>query len=103
MAKWISILDASVVRVGMQCRTCLDWDHLIDESDDGDGGRDNEWFEATVREIHKQRHDSENNNSPMGFAIAIERKDHGTGDIWSVFLYSDNLEYFEVKLNAWDD
>jgi len=100
MTKWVSILDGNVVKPGMQCRTCLDHDMPMDASDDGNDDEEYLWFEATVLSVEKAR--LNHNFNTYGYRILVRKKKEKHSE-WSVFLNSDNYEFFEVTLNAWDD
>jgi len=106
MSKYVNIKDPSVIKKGMMIRSCLDWDHPQDSSDDGDGGtNDEDWFEARVEAIGHRRLDSDDSTSPYGYNIDVTKVDRRGRDheSWSIFLYDENLEYFEVQLTAWDE
>ena len=101
MSKWIGILDPSVITVGMLCRTCLDYDTPL-TGEDEDEPDDSDWFDGKVVNVSRSRMSSGNLDSPMGYLVVIERGIRDSS-LWNIFLYEDNVEYFEIKLNAWDD
>jgi len=103
MPKWLNILDPNVVKAGMECRSCLDFDHPINISDDGDSEDpdDMDWFNAKVERVHRRRLDLDDEDSPIGLEVIVAKTNQGP--TWSIFLYEDNLEYFLIKHTAWDE
>lgn len=103
MIKWLNIIDPNVVKVGMQCRTCLDYDHPNDMSEDGDSEDpdDMEWFDAEVISIQTRQLNDTDENSSIGSHVIVRKK--GETDTWNVFLDEDTVEWFLIKYKAWDD
>ena len=98
--RWVGIKDIKVLRVGMECRTCLDnADPMYeDRSDDGDeddvfSDDDLKWFEAKIISIQPGRDRT---------SVTV-RKNNSANSSWNVILLYDNLQYFEIKVLDWDE
>lgn len=95
--KFIGILDAKVLKVGMRVETCLDCDSPMANTDDGDidGPDDCNWFKGKIIQVSKR--------SSGGYMIYIQRDGQPGTDTWQVDLNDDNLEFLKVETQLdWD-
>ena len=103
MSKWMGILDPQVLKVGMECRSCLDYDSVIDNSDDGNDNEpdDSDWFEAKILSINHRRINGDDDEGELGYEVIVQKQHNDS--TWSIFLTDENLEFFEIKVNTWDE
>jgi len=95
--KFISILDAKVLKIGMRVETCLDGDSPMSNTDDGDinGPDDCNWFNGKIKQVSKRTSD--------GYMVYIQRDGQPETDTWQVDLNDDNLEFLRVETQLdWD-
>jgi hypothetical protein len=99
VSKFKNILDPRVIKPGMECRTCLDWQTVMDSSNDGDSDDPNDynWFDGIVKKAGPYSGDE-----GTGYKVVINK--YIDGGEWNILLIKDhNYEFFLIKMTDWDE
>ena len=91
------IKDPSIIKEGMRVKCALDVSDIHMVLDEGKPV----WFEGIIDEIISDYLD----NDCHGLGIRMFRDDGqpSEGDTWLIVLTEDNMEYFKLFIQEWDD